>query len=443
MKTFNEIIAPRCGNRDGDLRGGRPAGGIRRAAAGDRMSASPGLGARMFDKILIANRGEIALRILRACKELGIADGRGPFDRGHRCHACAACRRKRLHRPAAGARQLSQHPLAARRLRDHGGRRDASGLRILPENARFAEILIDHDIVFIGPKPEHIRLMGDKIEAKRTAKRLGIPWCPARRRRHDDDEARRIAAAIGYPVLVKAAAGGGGRGMKVARGEAELMSGCRRPRARPRPPSATSGLSRKISSRSRATSRSRCSATGKAAPSASASGTAPCNAGIRKSGRKGLRPRSTKPSAGKSETVGAAPCARFNISAPEPSSSSTRTVILLHRDEHAHPGGASGDRDDHRHRSRQRADPHRRGLGTCRCEQDEVRLHGPRHRMSGQRRKPTQLSSFARPHRLIIIRRAASEFASNSAVYQGYSIPPTMISSSASSSCTAARATSA
>src|SRR6202011_5277752 len=97
------------------------------------------------------------------------------------------------------------------------------GYGFLSENARFAEILEEHNIVFIGPRPEHIRLMGDKIEAKRTAARLGIPCVPGSPGAvSDEEEALRFAAEIGYPVLVKAAAGGGGRGMKVAHGAEEL-----------------------------------------------------------------------------------------------------------------------------------------------------------------------------------------------------------------------------
>jgi acetyl-CoA carboxylase biotin carboxylase subunit len=99
------------------------------------------------------------------------------------------------------------------------------GYGFLSENARFAEILGEHQITFIGPKPEHIRLMGDKIEAKRTAKRLGIPCVPGSEGAiNDNEDGLRIAAAIGYPVLVKASAGGGGRGMKVARSEADLLN---------------------------------------------------------------------------------------------------------------------------------------------------------------------------------------------------------------------------
>jgi acetyl-CoA carboxylase biotin carboxylase subunit len=97
------------------------------------------------------------------------------------------------------------------------------GYGFLSENARFAEVLEHHRIAFIGPKAEHIRIMGDKIEAKRTAKRLGIPCVPGSEGGvSDETEAKRIAADIGYPVLIKAAAGGGGRGMKVARTEDDL-----------------------------------------------------------------------------------------------------------------------------------------------------------------------------------------------------------------------------
>jgi acetyl-CoA carboxylase biotin carboxylase subunit len=97
------------------------------------------------------------------------------------------------------------------------------GYGFLSENARFAEICGEHNITFIGPKPEHIRIMGDKIEAKRTAKRLGIPCVPGSEGGITDDvEAMRVAQDIGFPVLVKAAAGGGGRGMKVARTAADL-----------------------------------------------------------------------------------------------------------------------------------------------------------------------------------------------------------------------------
>ena len=177
----------------------------------------------MFEKILIANRGEIALRILRACKELGIATvavhSTADADAMHVrladesvCIGPPASKDSYLHIPSL---------LAAAEIT--GADAVHPGYGFLSENARFAEILADHNLAFIGPKAEHIRTMGDKIEAKKTAKRLGIPVVPG----SDggvgpDDDAMAIAKEIGFPVLVKAAAGGGGRGMKVAQTEADL-----------------------------------------------------------------------------------------------------------------------------------------------------------------------------------------------------------------------------
>jgi acetyl-CoA carboxylase biotin carboxylase subunit len=179
----------------------------------------------MFDKILIANRGEIALRVLRACKELGIATvavhSTADADAMHvRLADESVC----IGPPPARDSYLNIPSLLAA-CEITGADAVHPGYGFLSENARFADILAEHDIGFIGPKADHIRLMGDKIEAKRTAKRLGIPVVPGSDGGvSDEEEARRIAASIGYPVLVKAAAGGGGRGMKVARGADELMN---------------------------------------------------------------------------------------------------------------------------------------------------------------------------------------------------------------------------
>jgi acetyl-CoA carboxylase biotin carboxylase subunit len=177
----------------------------------------------MFDKILIANRGEIALRVLRACKELGIATVavHSTAD-SEAMHVKLADESVCIGPPPARESYLNIPALIAA-CEITGAEAVHPGYGFLSENARFADILEQHGIAFIGPKAEHIRIMGDKIEAKRTAKRLGIPCVPGSEGGIETDaDAARIAAEIGYPVLVKAAAGGGGRGMKVARTEADL-----------------------------------------------------------------------------------------------------------------------------------------------------------------------------------------------------------------------------
>ena len=177
----------------------------------------------MFDKILIANRGEIALRVLRACKELGIPSvavhSTADADAMHvRLADESVC----IGPPPARDSYLNVPSLLAA-CEITGADAVHPGYGFLSENARFAEILAEHNIGFIGPKPEHIRLMGDKIEAKRTAKKLGIPVVPGSEGGvTSDEEAFRIGSEIGYPLLVKAAAGGGGRGMKVAQSEEDM-----------------------------------------------------------------------------------------------------------------------------------------------------------------------------------------------------------------------------
>jgi acetyl-CoA carboxylase biotin carboxylase subunit len=179
----------------------------------------------MFDKILIANRGEIALRVLRACKELGIATVavHSTAD-AEAMHVKLADESVCIGPPPARESYLNIPSLLAA-CEITGAEAVHPGYGFLSENARFAEILRDHGVAFIGPSPEHIRIMGDKIEAKRTAKRLGIPCVPGSDGGiTSDKEALKVAREIGFPVLVKAAAGGGGRGMKVALDEASLSN---------------------------------------------------------------------------------------------------------------------------------------------------------------------------------------------------------------------------
>jgi acetyl-CoA carboxylase biotin carboxylase subunit len=171
----------------------------------------------MFDKVLIANRGEIALRVIRACKEMGIATVAVHSE------ADAAAMHVRLADesvcigPAAAAKSYLNIPSIIAACEITGAQAVHPGYGFLSENARFAEIVEAHGVTFIGPKPEHIRMMGDKIAAKVAVKSVGIPVVPGSDGAlSGEDEAFAAAEEIGYPVLIKAAAGGGGRGMKVA-----------------------------------------------------------------------------------------------------------------------------------------------------------------------------------------------------------------------------------
>ena len=176
-------------------------------------------------KLLIANRGEIALRIHRACHEMGIktvaVHSTADADAMHvRLADETVC----IGPPAAADSYLNIPAIISAAEITHA---DAihPGYGFLSENAQFAEIVESHGIIWVGPKPEHIRIMGDKVEAKRTAARLGLPLVPGSPGPLETiAEAKAIAAEVGYPVLIKAASGGGGRGMKVVTHEDELES---------------------------------------------------------------------------------------------------------------------------------------------------------------------------------------------------------------------------
>ena len=169
-----------------------------------------------IEKLLIANRGEIALRIHRACHEMGIktvaVHSTADADAMHvRLADEAIC----IGPPAAKDSYLNVAAIISA-AEISGADAIHPGYGFLSENAKFAEIVEAHGLAFVGPKPEHIRTMGDKIEAKRTAGALGLPLVPGSDGAVSDvEEARAIAEAAGYPVIIKAASGGGGRGMKV------------------------------------------------------------------------------------------------------------------------------------------------------------------------------------------------------------------------------------
>ncbi|MCC5986871.1 MAG: acetyl-CoA carboxylase biotin carboxylase subunit [Pararhodobacter sp.] len=177
----------------------------------------------MFRKILIANRGEIALRVVRACREMGIKSvavhSTADSDAMHvRMADEAICIG-----PAPSVESYLSVPAIISACEISGADAIHPGYGFLSENANFVQIVEDHDITFIGPSAEHIRMMGDKITAKETMKALGVPCVPGSDGGVADlDAARRIAGEIGYPVIIKATAGGGGRGMKLARDAAAL-----------------------------------------------------------------------------------------------------------------------------------------------------------------------------------------------------------------------------
>jgi acetyl-CoA carboxylase biotin carboxylase subunit len=186
----------------------------------------------MFRKILIANRGEIALRVVRACREMGVASvavhSTADADAMHvRMADEAICIG-----PAPSVESYLSVPAIISACEITGAEAIHPGYGFLSENANFVQIVEDHGITFIGPRAEHIRLMGDKITAKETAARLGIPVVPGSKGGVAHLEtAQALAAEMGYPVIIKATAGGGGRGMKVARTAEELETAFRTARA--------------------------------------------------------------------------------------------------------------------------------------------------------------------------------------------------------------------
>ena len=186
----------------------------------------------MFDKILIANRGEIALRVVRACREMGIKSvavhSTADSDAMHvRMADESVC----IGPPPSSESYLSKAAIISA-CEITGAQAVHPGYGFLSENAAFAQALQDHDITFIGPTAEHIRIMGDKITAKETAKALGIPVVPGSDGGVPDYEAAiGVAETIGFPVIIKATAGGGGRGMKVAKNAEELEIAFRTARA--------------------------------------------------------------------------------------------------------------------------------------------------------------------------------------------------------------------
>lgn len=186
----------------------------------------------MFEKILIANRGEIALRVVRACREMGIASvavhSTADADAMHvRMADEAVCVG-----PPPGSDSYLSVPAIISACEITGAQAIHPGYGFLSENAAFVQVVEDHGLTFIGPSSEHIRIMGDKITAKDTMKSLGVPCVPGSDGGVPDlAAAAAIASGIGYPAIIKATAGGGGRGMKLAREPEELETAFRTARA--------------------------------------------------------------------------------------------------------------------------------------------------------------------------------------------------------------------
>ena len=177
----------------------------------------------MFKKILIANRGEIALRVVRAAREMGIptvavhstADSDAMHVRMADESVCIG--------PPSSQQSYLSVPAIVAACEITGADAIHPGYGFLSENAGFVQILEDHDLTFIGPTAEHIRVMGDKITAKDTMKKLGVPCVPGSEGGVDTlEEAKALGAEMGYPVIIKATAGGGGKGMKVAASAEEM-----------------------------------------------------------------------------------------------------------------------------------------------------------------------------------------------------------------------------
>ena len=247
----------------------------------------------MFKKILIANRGEIALRVICACRELGIktvavyseADENSLHVRFADEDVCIG--------PARSADSYLSVPAVLSAAEITGADAIHPGYGFLSESAYLAEVCEACHIKFIGPAPNIIRLLGDKARARRAMRKAGVPILPGSDGPVDgEDKALKVARELGFPVIIKAVAGGGGRGMRVIRAAGRDGARRSRPRsARRRRRSASATSTSRSTSRTRATSRSRCSATTTAPSSTSASASARSSAATRSCSRKRRRSR--------------------------------------------------------------------------------------------------------------------------------------------------------
>lgn len=238
----------------------------------------------MFEKILIANRGEIALRIQRACRELGVktvvvyseADKEAKYVKLADEAVCIG--------PAPSNLSYLNMPALISAAEVTDAEAIHPGYGFLSENADFAERVEQSGFTFIGPRPDTIRMMGDKVTAKQTMIRTGVPCVPGSDGALPEDpkEIVKIARTVGYPVIIKAAGGGGGRGMRVVHTEAALVNAVNMTREEAAARSAIRRSTWRSSLKIRATSRFRCSPIRTRTRCGSASATARCNAATRR-----------------------------------------------------------------------------------------------------------------------------------------------------------------
>ena len=364
----------------------------------------------MFKKVLIANRGEIALRIHRACKEMGIQTvAIHSTANSNAMHVRMADESVCIGPPPASQSYLSMPNIIAA-CEITGAEAIHPGYGFLSENANFVQIVEDHGLTFIGPTAEHIRIMGDKITAKETMKALGVPCVPgsdgAVPTLEEAQEGRR--KALGYPVIVKATAGGGGRGMKLARHADEMESAFQTARAEAK---AAFGNDEVYLEKYLATPRHiEVQVFGDGKGGAVHLGERDCS--LQRRHQKVLEeapspvidaphPRSDRPhlrQRGGEDRLRRRRHHRVPL---------RERRVLLHRDEHPPAGRAPGHRGDLRRRPRAGADPRRRRPEDV-LHPGRARAHRPRDRVPDQRREAAGLPALARAGSAPTTPRAAS-----------------------------------
>ncbi len=351
----------------------------------------------MFGKVLIANRGEIALRVHRACQEMGIrtvavhstADATAMHVRLADESVC-------IGPPAARDSYLNVAAILSAATIT-GADAVHPGYGFLSENARFAEMVEAHGLKFIGPSPDHIRMMGDKIAAKDAMRRLDVPLVPGSPGALESlEEARAIAEQIMYPVLIKAAAGGGGRGMKVARDASEIEEAWRVARTEAKSAFGDDSVylekyldrPRHIELQVLADTHGNvvhfgerdCSLQRRHQKLVEEAGSPVLTRGRSRGARRARHRGAVEARLPQCRHAGIPVAGR---------------PVRLHRDEHAPAGRTPGDRDGLRHRPGEGTDPHRRGR-TARLHAEGHRLRRPCDRMPHHRRGPGDLRAEPR-----------------------------------------------